>query len=250
VFRAVATNDAGTDFRIDPPRPLFEGRAPSVIHHRTRGYLVVFADDAGLLRGSSPDGITFSVDTRRFIGGADEPSLIQMQDDTVALYYTEDDGAGGRRVARALSADALGFGDGQPVLTPAAVADPVLWRDVDRIASPFAEEQLDADGSPFVRLWFAARGSESAASIQFDRVVPTPPNFSIGEAASTDGAAFVPYRFNPVFDRVTDFLTHNAELDPAVVSWHDVELLFYRRASPDAARSDGLAVARNPARPR
>jgi hypothetical protein len=135
------------------------------------------------------------------------------------------------------------------VLAPAALDDPVLWRGVDVIAAPFAEARVAPDGSSFVRLWFAARGQESGASMQFERVVPTPANFSIGEAAASDGARFQPYPFNPVFDRVVDFLTHPSELDPAVVEWRGEWRLYYRRASADGTRNDNLAVARSPAQP-
>src|SRR5438309_2358475 len=50
-----------------------------------------------------------------------------------------------------------------PVLTPPAVAEPLLWRDVDAIGSPFAEAATTPDGKPFLRVYFCARGRESGS---------------------------------------------------------------------------------------
>jgi hypothetical protein len=101
-----------------------------------------------------------------------------------------------------------------------------------------------------LRLWFAAHGTESATSLQFGEAQPTPPDFSVGEAAARDGASFVPYPFNPVFDRVVNFLDHPSELDPAVIAWDSGWLLYYRRAASDGSKPENLAVARSPAMPR
>jgi hypothetical protein len=133
------------------------------------------------------------------------------------------------------------------VLTPEQLVDPTLWRNVDRIAAPFAQSLLDIGGRPFIRLWFAAHGQESGPAFNFDHFEEVPANFSIGEAASGDGAMFTPYPFNPVFDRVELFLTHLDELDPALVTVGDTQYLYYRRG---ADTTSGLGVARSPAQPR
>jgi hypothetical protein len=206
-----------------------------------------------VFRATSPDGIAFVPDMQPAIANAGAPSLVRLADGSYAAYVSIPDNAtGGRGISRSISFDAATFDPPQQILQPASVTDPVLWRDVDRLASPFAESLTDASGKPFVRLWFAAHGTESATSMQFGKTLPTPPDFSIGEAATPDqnaATAFVPYPFNPVFDRVLEFLTHPSELEPAVVSFGDQRLLYYRRAAADGTKSENLAVARSPAQP-
>jgi hypothetical protein len=99
-------------------------------------------------------------------------------------------------------------------------------------------------------LWFAAHGTESGPSSQYGTPMPTPPDFSIGVAVSSDGLRFFPDAYNPVFDRTTDFINHPSELDPAVVELGDRWLLYYRRAKPDGSAAETLAVAQSPVLPR
>jgi hypothetical protein len=76
-----------------------------------------------------------------------------------------------------------------------------------------------------------------------------PPNFSVGyAAAAASDLAFHAFPFNPVFDRVTDFLTHQSELSPTVVAQGDGYLMYFTRADPDAVVFDNLGVAANPPR--
>jgi hypothetical protein len=242
----------GRQFRFDPGAALFPGRAPTVATWPDHGYLMLFASGSGIGRANSVDGARWQVDSVAALRNADEPSLVRLGDRFIA-YYTEADPnvSGGRRLARALSDDGVAFSPAGAVLAPAQIASPTLWRDVDGIAAPFAEVRLGANGSDVVRLWFAARGLESAPSLQLGRLVPTPADWSIGEAGSTDGGAtFVVYPFNPVFDRVLDFLTHPSELDPAVITWHGTDWMFYRRAAADGTQPENLALARSPALPR
>ena len=135
------------------------------------------------------------------------------------------------------------------MLVPAAVADPTLFRDPDRLASPFAEPVATTAAPPSLRLWLAARGIASGPSTQFGMPVSSPPEFSITVAATTDGATLVPWPFPPVFDRVQTFLTHLAELDPAVVPLDDRRLLYYRGAAADETRATNLGVAQSPPGP-
>ncbi len=241
VWRATSTD--GLAFTIDPPRPLLAGRAPSVVH--ASGWFMLYAEAGGLALATSPDGITFST-TAHAMNGGDQPSLIAPAPgaDLVA-YYAAADGTVARQAIAGTS-----FGAPETVLAPASLSDPVLWRSVDRIASPFAQALVDPNGRPFVRLWFAGHGIEAASALEFGKQVPTPPDYAVGEAASTDGRSFVPYPFNPVFTRVLDFLTHPSELDPAVVALDDAHwLLYYRRAAADGTQSENLAAARSPQEP-
>ena len=246
-----ATSADGITFTFDPPHALLSGRAPSVLHDPERGYLMLYALGAGsassLALATSSDGVAFTPSAAPVLAGADQPSLIAAPMGGLVAYYLGADGT----IGRATSTDGAAFTAAPPaVLTPAAVSDPILWRGVDELASPFAQALTDPSGQPFVRLWFSAHGTESAASQQFGKTLPTPPDFSIGEAASTGGAPFVPYPFDPVFDRVLEFLTHPSELDPAVIALGDSWLLYYRRAAADGSQSENLAVARSPVVPR
>jgi hypothetical protein len=247
VYRATSTD--GFQFTIDPPGALVAGRAPSVLHDpASGGYTMVYVvDNAGapaLTHAASPDGAAFTPSGTIDLAGGEEPSVVSLPDGTWVYFTIAESGV---ERAQLLAGGALG----QPaqVLAPAALSDPVLWRGVDRIASPFAQSLTGPDGEPFVRLWFAARGVDSADSLEFGESVPTPPDYSIGEAASTDGRSFVPYPFNPVFTRVLDFLTHPSELDPAVIALGDTWLLYYRRAAADGSQSENLAAARSPQQP-
>src|SRR5262249_488629 len=138
---------------------------------------------------------------------------------------------GGHQVARALSPDGTTFGNPEPVLVDQELADPVLWRGVDALASPFVQLAQAQDSTTSVRLWVSARGVESRDPLKFGQAQPTPPDWSIGEAASLDGAHFTPWPFNPVFDRVLDFTNHPSELDPAVLDLGNEWRLYYRRAA-------------------
>jgi hypothetical protein len=235
-----ATSSDGLDFHIDGA--VFAGRSPSV----AAGYLMVFASGGSLYRAASSDGRTFDKPALLFAG--DEPSLVRLEK-SWALYFTS-----GGDVLRSLSADGVSFSAPQTVLRPEQLIDPTLWRNVDRIASPFAQALVDVAGRRFIRLWFAARGQESGPAYNFDHFEEVPANFSIGEAASPpgdgDGVEFTPYPFNPVFDRVEMFIQHPSELDPALVPLGDEQLLYYRRASADGSVSGPLGVARSPALPR
>ena len=125
------------------------------------------------------------------------------------------------------------------------MADPVLWRDVTAVGSPFVRVEGDV-----VRLWFDAFGRESASAVSLDQVVPVPPNDSIGYATARLGAptAFVTWPFDPVFDRVRDFLDHRSERGPAVVQvpGQEVWLLYFTGFAADGGEAEGLRVARNP----
>jgi hypothetical protein len=238
IWRATSTD--GMQFTIDPPRALLAGRAPSVVH--TTAWFMLYAEPGGLALATSPDGSAWTT-SQHAMNGGDQPSLIALQPggDLVA-YFAAPDGT----VARQTIVGSA-FGAAETVLAPAQLSDPVLWRGVDRIASPFAQQLTDANGRPFVRLWFAGHGTEVANALEFGKQVPTPPDFAVGEAASTDGRSFVPYPFNPVFTRVLDFLTHPSELDPAIATLDDThQLLYYRRAAADGTQSENLAAARTP----
>jgi hypothetical protein len=239
-----ADSPDGIHFRLDPAATPLQGRSPSVALGGS-GFLMVFASGSDLVRATSADGLTWTADATPILAGGDMPSLVSHGDGSYAVYFVT-----GGAVARAFSPDGMVFDPPATVLEPAALADDTLWRNVDRIAAPFAQSFLDAGGRQFVRVWFAARGQESAPAYNFGQFQEVPANFSLGAATSDDGINFLPYPFNPVFDRVVAFIEHPSELDPAIVTVGDEQLLYYRRASPDGAISGELGFARSPQRAR
>ena len=233
----------GTTFTLDP-EPLFAGSAPSVARLPDGSWAMVFAEGASLLAARSLDGAAWSTPMPA-LPNARQPSLVVQPDGTLSLYAIDPDG----NVTRFAGTPDLTFSTPLIALTP-STARTRTWPDVDALASPFAQPYVDADGSPRLRLWFAAHGSESGPSTQFGVPTPSPPDFSIGVAVTVDGVTFVPDAYDPIFDRTTDFINHPSELQPAVVSVDQRWLLYYVRAQPDGSAAETLAVAASPGTPR
>jgi hypothetical protein len=226
-----ATSPDGRLFTVSPPTSILDdgldNRAPSVVH-TDAGWFLYYEYDAGaeLRVARAADGIHFGAPTTALVGGTGgaalhAPSAVVLPDGTVAVYYQIGDGAaiglatgpvGGKLTSRG------------PVLMPNSVVVPVstagapFWTDVAAITSPHAAITDGADG-PSLRLWFSAFGHESADSFQFGKIVPIPPNYSIGyaQASVTAPSSFTAWHYGPVFDRVDAFLDHRDDLTPAVV---------------------------------
>jgi hypothetical protein len=248
LWRAEGTD--GLSFQLAPAQSIAVGRAPTLIDDGQGGLWVFYSRGGDIYRAhAAHDGADVALmDEILALEGADSPSVARLPDGTVALYCTRP-GGDALHLYRATSSDGATFSAPTSVLDTAQLTDPVLWRNLDRVASPFVEVVRSATGKNVVRLWFAAHGQESAASLQFGMAADTPANFSIGEATSENGGSFTPYPFEPVFDRVTDFVTHQSELAPAVVDHGEARLLYYLRASRDGTIPGALAAARSPAEP-
>ncbi|HXU68442.1 MAG TPA: hypothetical protein VN947_03895 [Polyangia bacterium] len=235
----------GTHFTVD--HMLFPGAAPSVARLPDGSFAMIFAGGASLFAARSPDGVAWSTPTPA-LGNARSPSLVIAPDGTPLLWAVDPDG----NLTRFVGTPDLVFTTPVVALSPVTARTP-LWPDIDALDGPFVEPYGDADGSPRLRLWFAAHGTESGPSSQFGTPTPTPPDWSIGVAVSTDYATFTPDAYDPVFDRVSDFINHPGELDPSVLSLdanHDHRrLLYYRRAKADGSAADTLAVATSPVQP-
>lgn len=245
IWRAVSRD--GVRWRLDPARPVLEdggdARAPSVVRAPGAGYRLYYETAAGIFAAESADGIAFGAPGLVVAGDLHAPAAATTPAGDVLLFVHL---GGGSAIAR------VEGGVATPVFRPIDTTDPVLWRDVQRVRSPYLIADDASVGPPAVRLWFSAFGTESAASEQFGELVPIPPNDSIGYAAAPlgDPAGFVTWPFNPVFDRVVAFLDHRSELGPAVVRipGQDAWLLYYGGARADGSEPEGLGVARNPPR--
>lgn len=215
---------------------------------------VVFADGNGRLRLAESDpasgGREFTIRAAPLLAptqpwqqsGLDSPSVVTVSTAATRarlLYFATRDGAA-LGVARWPDGSAALVAEPAPVLVPADVEDPALFRNVERLAGPCALPMPDpsTQQTAGVRLYFSARGIESADALQFGARVPAVPNDSIAVAQSTDGLQLRRWPWNPVYDRVVQFLDHRSELEP------DIEpasgRVVFRAASADGRRSDGL----------
>ncbi len=237
-----ASSADGRLFAFDPPQPVIAaGGAPSLVRMGA-GYRVYFETPEGISSADSSDGRSFGDASLVIPGDYHAPGAAVLPSGGVYVYVAEGDRGG------------LALWDGggapRPVLTPADVTDPVMWRNVDRVGSPFALVATSPLGQPAVHVWFDAFGQESADSIQFGTPTPIPPNDSVGFASTlmAQPDRLIRYAENPVFDRVQALLDHRAERAPAVLQIGDeAYLLYYVGASADGTQAEGIGVAKNPA---
>mgnify|MGYP002382191573 CR=1 FL=1 len=180
--------------------------------------------------------------------GLDAPALTRDPGGIgLLLYYGLADRSA---IGLAESRDGIAFvARAAPVVRPADLSSPI-FREVDRVASPFAEVVRESGAKAAVRLWIAARGRETGEGMKFGMPVVEAPNFSVAELASTDGRAFVPFPWNPVLDRAVQFLDHRSELDPALVTLQagapGLRALLYRGASADESGAEPVGLAIDP----
>jgi hypothetical protein len=246
IWRATTTDD-GQTWRMDPPQAVLtpdvgERRvsAPSVV--RRGGQILMFFEKeaGGIGLALSDDGKAFTRMPAQVHATGLSPGAAVLDDGTLLIYYD----AGGA-IGLVTSADAQTFDDHGPVLTAAQVTDPLLWRFIDRIGQPAAHARNDA-GREIVQLWFTGHGVEVSSSTQSGMPAPPVPNDSIGYAVSTDrGLSFTIYPFNPVFDRVENFVDHDQEFTPAVAPAGDGYLMIYGAADSKNISSN-LGSAQNP----
>lgn len=129
----------------------------------------------------------------------------------------------------------------EPVVTPALVEDPLLWRVITEVGAPHA---LAVNGA--VRLYFTARGAEGGDAWVGGDAVPADRNDSIGLVTTRDMAVFEPYPAGPVFARVTNLRAYLGEREAFVrVLPSGAEITFVASDASGSAVS-GLARAASP----
>jgi hypothetical protein len=260
-----ARSSDGLSFVFDPDRPVLEPAAdeagqvgaPTILR-LADGYVMYFEQGAGagIGRARSADGASWEREPAGAVlvpaadweaGAVRAPAALALPDATVALFYEGGDGAG---LGLARAADGVSFTrEAAPILTPDAVTDPLLWREASRVRQPCARLMRDAAGEPVVGLLFAAFGMESGTATEFGQPRQVPPNYSIGYAAAfASDFGFHVYPFNPVMDRVVEFLSHESELDPTVVPLADGYLMYFVRADAPATRYGTIGVGVSPPR--
>jgi hypothetical protein len=245
IWRAIS-ND-GVSWRFAPADPVLEDAGdahdPSVAFLGGE-YHLLYERTGGIAEAIGSDGVSFGAPSTYLSGDVHAPAATPGPDGELMVFVE----VGAR--------EGIGLVTGGTVVTilePFDVTDPILWREVQTIGSPYILVDETELGEPTVRLWFDAFGEESASAVQFGEMVPTPPNDSIGYASAPAGepARMVVWPFNPIFDRVLTFLEHRAERSPAVVRVPGTEayFLYYEGSSTDGTEQDGLGVARTPAAP-
>lgn len=262
IHRAVSRD--GLSWTLDPAAPVLAAApgepplgAPSVVE--TGAELVMFFAIGGaqIGRATSPDGVRWTRDAQPVLGaeqpweaGAVHAPGAALTSRGLFLFYEGGEGAG---IGLARSDDqgrTFRRVSPEPVLTPARIVDPVLWRFVTKVRSPFARVDRDVLGDEVLGLWFSAEGAESSSTEELGVVKPPVANFSIGYAAWNvslgEGPALEAYPYNPVFDRVLTFLQHLHEGAPAVTRLASGSYVMLYGAFGQKGGYENLGVAINP----
>ena len=246
IWRAT-TSDNGQSWVMDPPQAVLTAStgerrvsAPSVVRRGGQIYLFFETDTGGIHLALSNDGKNFNRMPTVVHPTGSSPGAAALDDGTLLVYYQS---AGG--IGLVASTDGAAFDDRGDVLTPAMVTDPLLWRFISHIGQPAARASI-VNGREIVQIWFTGHGVETSSSTQSGMATPPVPNDSIGYAVSTDrGMTFTMYPFNPVFDRVENFVDHDQEFSPAVAPLGDGFLMIYGAADAKGISSN-LGSAQNP----
>ena len=205
-------------------------------------------DGEAIVRAVSKDGWTFERDASAVIepsaaweqGWVGAPGAAVRFGSVVLLY----EAARGEAVGMAqLEANgAVRAREQEPALQPTDFEDGVLWRQVERVGSPFA---LMRDGSLFVYL--TVRGVEGSDAEPVGAApYPADPNDSIGLASTDDLRAWTTFPTGPVFARRTNLRAYLGEREPCVLAASEGTWLAYvgADASGDFVTGLGLAVAK------
>ncbi len=266
IFRASSSD--GIHWSMSPPAPLMESGfdddyhigAPTLL--RAGGNLIMFFEvGRGAYIGravSTNDGRHWTRDaTPAILPAADETTIhapsaiIDPATGRIRVYY---EAGNGESIRTILSGDTMGtsfaMSDRQTVLLPQSLTDPILWRAVSRVHSPFVLAEPDGAGNMLVKLWVSAFGFESGIAESFGTIDQVRANLSIGYLVSTDGFSFVRYPFNPVFDRVApnSFVNHESEATPAILRHRGKTFLYYGISDADVTVWRNLGWAVNPPR--
>jgi hypothetical protein len=174
-------------------------------------------DGAAIAHAVSTDGgKTFARDAAPVLtasagwenGWIGSPAIVRF-DGATYLFY-EGGPRAGIGLAKVDGGSATRVSDA-PVVTPAMVQDPLLWRDVTEVREPYAVVAGSA-----LRVYFTGRGVEGSDAIIADAAVPADPNDSIGMAATIDVKKWQLYPDGPVLARVTNLRTFLGEREAAV----------------------------------
>ena len=211
------------------------------------GKLMLYAsrgDGSGIVRASSKDGVVFERD-EGFIfeasaawekGWVGSPGVALWSGGVVMLY--EGGPGAGVGIAMVEPSQAVRVAN-EPWLAPHVFEDPVYWRGIERVGSPYA---LVRDGVLYA--YVTVRGTEgSDALARSGEVYPADVNDSIGLAATRDLRAVDVFGAGPVFARRTNLRAYLGESEPAVLVDGGGSWLMYVSSDASGQQRMGLGMA-------
>ena len=171
-----------------------------------------------------------------------------------ATYIAYEGGArAGIGLARVGPSGAERVGSG-PIATPATFEDPLFWRGITQVGSPYAivtpsepSEGTGAAPAPrdggVVRIYLTVRGAEGSDAMTADGPIPADRNDSIGLLTTTDLGSFDRFPAGPVFARVVNLRGYLGEREPAVRLLEAGAELTFVATDPSGTEVIGLARA-------
>jgi len=126
-----------------------------------------------------------------------------------------------------------------PWVSPLVFEDPVNWRGIERIGSPFA---LDRGGVLYAYL--TVRGVEGSNAVEKpNHAYPADANDSIGLASTRDLRNAEVFAAGPVFARRTNFRAYLGEAEPAVMVDAEASWLMYTSSDATGEQRIGVGLA-------
>jgi hypothetical protein len=219
--------------------------APSVVA-AGEGLVLVASrgDGSGIVRASSEDGIVFTREDELVLepsssweaGWVGSPGVAVWAGGVVMLY--EGGRGAGIGMARLEPSGAERVSE-EPWLTPSAFEDPVLWRHVERVGSPFA---VGHEG--VLLAYLTVRGVEGSDAVtQAGEVYAADANDSIGLVSTRDLRGVEVFAGGPVLARRTNLRAYLGEAEPSVLFAGGVSWLVYASSDATGAQRTGLGMA-------
>jgi len=237
---------------VDPPTPVLEpseeggclGSPSVIVDEAGLSLYAARGDGSGIVRAWSNDGLDFRRTEQPVLvpseawerGWVGAVGVVSWQGATLLLY----EGGPGEGVGWA-TFDGSGTATRRqsgPWLSPPDFEDPVLWRHVQRVGSPFP---LVHDGALLVYL--TVRGMEGSDATISEGSYPADPNDSIGLVAVRGDAPPEIFASGPVFARRTNLRAYLGESEPAVVLQRNESWLVFSAADASGQRRTGLGLA-------
>jgi hypothetical protein len=254
IFRARVDGDRR--WVVDPTTAVLEPAAddagclgaPSVVA-AGEGLVLVASrgDGSGIVRAFSEDGVVFTREDALVLepassweaGWVGSPGVAAWSGGIVMLY--EGGRGAGIGMARLESSGAERMSEG-PWLAPSTFEDPVLWRHVERVGSPFA---VGREGVLLVYL--TVRGVEGSDAVtQAGEVYVADANDSIGLASTRDLRGVEVFAGGPVLARRTNLRAYLGEAEPSVLFDAGASWLVYASSDATGAQRTGLGMATVP----
>ena len=202
-------------------------------------------DGSGIVRAQSVDGSIFSRDAAPVLvpsepweeGRVASPAIVRWHGESIMAY----EGGPGAGIGLA-RIDAEGHATRLTTgawLTPADFEDPVMWRYIERIGSPFVVER---DGALLVYL--TVRGMEGSDAVTGTTGgYPADPNDSIGLVATRDLVEVERFVSGPVFARRTNLRAYLGEAEPSVLLQSSGSWLVFAASDASGRQRTGLGLA-------